>query len=123
VGLNEISWGSREGMPFSPEENKYYHSVLERWQNGETSLPVEGGESPEQVAFRLKAAFNHIMEQEAESKVLICMHGRAMRILLAQLFNYPLSNMDTFLHQNLGLYKLKATKEQVQLIAYNERNF
>ncbi|MFQ3214227.1 MAG: broad specificity phosphatase PhoE [Marivirga sp.] len=123
VGLNEISWGAREGNPFTPEENKYYYSVLARWQNGETNLPVEGGESPEEVALRQKEALRHIMAQEDETRVLVCMHGRAMRILLTQLFNYPISNMDVFLHQNLGLYKIKATKNQFQLLSYNERDF
>lgn len=122
-GLNEISWGAREGNPFTPEENKYYYSILERWQQGETTIPVEGGESPEEVALRQQIAIKHIMAQENEQKVLICMHGRAMRILLAQLFNYPISNMDLFLHQNLGLYKIRATKNQFQLIAYNQRDF
>jgi len=123
VGLNEISWGAREGNPFTPEENKYYYSILERWQQGETTIPVEGGESPEEVALRQQIAIKHIMAQEGEHKVLICMHGRAMRILLAQLFNYPISNMDLFLHQNLGLYKIRATKNQFQLINYNQRDF
>lgn len=119
-GLNEISWGAREGVPFNEETNKYYYSVLEKWQQGHTTLPVEGGESPEEVASRQKEAMQYIMSQIHEKKVLICMHGRAMRILLAHLFNYPLSVMDVFEHQNLGLYKLKATGNQYQLLDYNE---
>ena len=35
------------------------------------------------------------------------MHGRAMRILLTQLFNQPLSLMDTYPHSNLCLYLLR----------------
>jgi probable phosphoglycerate mutase len=119
-GLNEISWGAREGVPFNEETNKYYYSVLEKWQQGHTTLPVEGGESPEEVASRQKEAMQYIMSQIHEKKVLICMHGRAMRILLAHLFNYPLSVMDVFEHQNLGLYRLRATDNQYQLLDYNE---
>ena len=122
-GLNEISWGDREGNPFTEEENKYYYDILDQWKEGKVDLPVAGGESPVQVAARQKLAMEHIMDQEGEKKVLVCMHGRAMRILLAQLLNYPLSSMDVFLHQNLGLYKLKATKKQYQLVAYNQRSF
>lgn len=120
-GLNEISWGSREGNPFSPSENKYYYAMLERWRKGETSLPVEGGESPDQVAMRQLDAMKYIMSKENESRVLICMHGRAMRILLAQLFNYPLHDMDIFAHANLALYHVRATENMFQLVKYNDR--
>ncbi|WMN07135.1 histidine phosphatase family protein [Marivirga arenosa] len=122
-GLNEISWGTREGQPFTPEENKYYHSILEKWSQGETSLPVEGGESPDQVAMRQLEAINYIMQKQDEKKVLICMHGRAMRILLAQLFNYPLSNMDIFEHSNLALYHIRHTASMFQLIKYNDKSY
>jgi probable phosphoglycerate mutase len=119
-GLDEISWGTREGQPFTPTENKYYYAMLDRWKNGETALPVEGGESPDQVAMRQLEAMKHIMSKTDERKVLICMHGRAMRILLAQLFNYPLSDMDIFEHTNLGLYHIRATDNMFQLVKYND---
>ncbi|WKK78081.2 histidine phosphatase family protein [Marivirga salinae] len=121
AGLNEISWGTREGQLFTLEENKYYLAMLDRWKKGETSLPVEGGESPDQVAMRQLDAMKYIMSKEDEQKVLICMHGRAMRILLAQLFNYPLYDMDIFEHSNLALYHIRATKNMFQLVNYNDR--
>jgi broad specificity phosphatase PhoE len=37
------------------------------------------------------------------------MHGRAIRILLCQLLNYPLKSMDMFEHENLCLYLLEQT--------------
>jgi broad specificity phosphatase PhoE len=120
-GLNEISWGTREGQPFTPEENKYYYAMLDRWKLGETSLPVEGGESPDQVAMRQMEAVKYIMSKKEERNVLICMHGRAMRILLAQLFNYPLSDMDIFEHANLALYHIRATENMFQLVKYNDK--
>ncbi len=119
-GLNEISWGNREGQPFTPEENKYYYAMLDRWQMGETALPVEDGESPDQVAMRQLDAMNYIMSKENEKDVLICMHGRAMRILLCQLFNYSLRNMDLFEHHNLGVYHVRHTGTMFQLIKYND---
>ena len=106
AGLNEISWGINEGCKITPEENEYYHHMLKEWQLGNTSLRIEGGESPEDVVLRLKPAINHILAQENERTVLICMHGRAIRILLCVLLNYPLSSMDFFEHENLCLYLL-----------------
>lgn len=105
-GLNEINWGTREGMMITPQEDAYYHSVIKAWQQGETSLPIEGGESPQDVHDRQSVALHHILNQPAEQTVLICMHGRAMRILLCQMLNYPLRCMDVFEHSNLCLYEL-----------------
>lgn len=118
-GLNEISWGIREGKPFTDEENIYYKGLMQKWNGGETSVPVEGGESPEEVALRQMEAMNYIMSKDNEQRVLICMHGRAMRILLAQLFNYPLSDMEMFAHGNLAVYHIRATGNSFQLVKYN----
>ncbi|RNI22510.1 histidine phosphatase family protein [Rufibacter latericius] len=109
VGLNEISWGNREGTRITPEEDVYYFDMLRRWQHGETHLPIEGGESPQQVAERQKPVIELILSRPEEKTILICMHGRAMRVLLSQLLCYPLHQMDRFVHQNLCLYQLNFT--------------
>ncbi|MFD2202509.1 histidine phosphatase family protein [Shivajiella indica] len=103
--LNEISWGRYEGVPMTPEENKYYEHMLERWSSGDLDYAIEGGESPVLVAERLRRGIGHILSQPGET-ILICMHGRAMRILLSLLLGYDLRFMDVFKHQNLGLYIL-----------------
>src|SRR5689334_22759965 len=89
-GLNEISWGTKEGQAITPEEDAYYHWMLKQWQEGRTDLRIEGGESPEDVVRRQRPAIDHIMARTGEDTILVCMHGRAMRILLCQLLNYPL---------------------------------
>ena len=104
AGLNEISWGTKEGYKITPEEDEYYHYMLKQWQLGNTSLRIEGGESPEDVVKRMQPAIDHILAQEQEQTVLVCMHGRAIRILLCMLLNYPLKSMDMFEHENLCLY-------------------
>ena len=53
AALNEISWGSREGQRITPEEDAYYHWMLKQWQLGETGIPLEQGESPDEVDFVL----------------------------------------------------------------------
>ena len=109
AGLNEISWGTREGMRITPEEDAYYYNLLQRWRDGETGIRIEGGESPELVAARQQPFIDLILRRTEETTILICMHGRAMRILLTQLLHYPLRCMDTFQHQNLCLYQLDYT--------------
>jgi broad specificity phosphatase PhoE len=119
-GLNEINWGYREGMQITPEEDIYYHSVLDRWSKGEVELRIEGGESPVDVQKRQLEALEVILSHPEEETVLICMHGRAMRILLATILNYPLQCMDMFEHQNLGLYKLHYTGNLFRVESYND---
>lgn len=109
AGLNEINWGTREGTRITPEEDAYYHRLLQTWTEGETSLCIEGGESPDLVAARQKPFLELMLSRPEEENVLICMHGRAMRILLSQLLQYPLRCMDQFEHRNLCLYQLDYT--------------
>lgn len=105
-GLNEINWGNKEGQKITPEEDIYYHFMLEEWRKGKTNLPIEGGESPDEVTARMVPVMDQIMSRDQEKNILICMHGRAMRILLCYLLKHPLSDMDNFEHSNLCLYLL-----------------
>ena len=117
--LNEINWGNREGVKITPEEDAYYHSVLRQWQEGNITLEIEGGESPQQVFDRQTKALNIVLSNEEEETILICMHGRAMRILLCQMLNYPLYCMDMFEHTNLCLYKLNYTGSMFSVKLFN----
>ena len=119
-GLNEISWGVHEGKQITPEEDAYYHWMLKQWQNGQTHIKIEGGESPEDVVARQSAAWNYILSKSDEQTILICMHGRAMRILLTQILNYPLKSMDVFEHQNLCLYVVQGTGRMFRLEKHND---
>jgi broad specificity phosphatase PhoE len=105
-GLNEISWGTSEGKITNPENDKVYYDTIRRWADGETDLIINGGESPLAVAERQKSVLQ-IIDSRDEEPILVCMHGRAMRIILCQLLNLPLQNMDLFEHRNLCLYKLQ----------------
>lgn len=106
AGLNEINWGVWEGKALSTMGHQYYSQVISRWGNGETNYRIDGGESPEDVQARQLISIEHIMNSSNENKILICMHGRAMRILLATLLNVPLKTMDQFEHRNTSLYRI-----------------
>ncbi len=118
--LNEINWGSKEGTNITPEEDAYYHWLLKQWQSGNTSLKIEGGESPEDVAQRQVPFIQKMLSKNKEKTILICMHGRAIRIFLCQLLNYPLYSMDLFEHRNLGLYLLTYTGSMIKVEGFNE---
>ncbi len=118
-GLNEISWGTNEGKKITPDEDAYYHWMLQQWQTGNTSLRIQGGESPDEVAARQRPVIDRIIG-EKDKTVLVCMHGRAMRIILCQLVNYPLKSMDMFEHANLCLYVLKFTGSMFNIMSHND---
>ncbi|SDY34164.1 histidine phosphatase family protein [Hymenobacter psychrophilus] len=117
-GLNEIGWGTREGTRITPEEDEEYHRVLQDWHAGRTASALEGGESPDEVAARQRPFIELLTGRPHEQTVLVCMHGRAMRVLLCQLLHYPLSQMENFEHHNLGLYELEYTNS-----LFTVRNF
>jgi probable phosphoglycerate mutase len=119
-GLNEISWGKKEGQPITLEEDAYYNWMLAQWQEGNTHERIEGGESPEDVSKRQDVAIQYILSKKDEPTILICMHGRAIRILLCRLLNYPLRCMDMFEHQNLCLYELDFTGSMFSVRKYND---
>lgn len=106
IGLNEISWGVREGKIPNNRDNEYYKVLIDSWIAGETDMPSEGGESPADVIARQKPVIDLILSRPEEKTILIAMHGRAIRILLTLLLERPLNEMDTFDHANLCLYKL-----------------
>ncbi len=121
--LNEISWGKYEGMPMDHDENEYYQNMISKWAQGHLDLKIEKGESPKDVAERLKRGMEKILEED-HGKILICMHGRAIRILLCVLLNYDLRFMDVFKHQNLCCYELTfLAGKQFRLDAYRPSPF
>ncbi len=118
--LNEINWGSKEGMPFNEQDHQSYQEVTESWRRGEINRAIAGGESPKDVFIRQKVALERIMARTGEKMILICMHGRAIRIFLCLLLNYDLSHMDIFPHRNMGLYVLSYTGTMFSVDTYND---
>lgn len=112
--LNEISWGYKEGKIPNSQDDKDYNDLIQSWGLGNTHLKIPGGESPLEVAERQKKGLKAILENTEENPVLVAMHGRAMRILLTQLLNQPLSAMDQYEHANLCLYLLEYSYSDAQ---------
>ncbi|MCS7019759.1 MAG: histidine phosphatase family protein [Cytophagales bacterium] len=123
-GLNEISWGHKEGKVLSNEDDLQYFDMLKAWRNGDLTVKVPGGESPLEVAARQQVAINYIMGRPEERRVLICMHGRALRIMLSLLLETPLKDMDNYEHTNLCLYVLHYDGNKFHLkVANNTEHF
>ncbi|WP_158856880.1 histidine phosphatase family protein [Lunatibacter salilacus] len=116
--LNEISWGIYEGTPMDEKENQYYIHMLSKWNEGFLDYKIDRGESPQDVAKRLTRAIDIIRSAEGKH-ILVCMHGRAIRILMCLMLGYELRFMDAFKHQNLCCYELNQLDDgQIRLESY-----
>ena len=120
AALNEIHWGKKEGVEATLEDHDYYRKVTQLWRDGQTDVPIEGGESPEDVKERQKPALQKILSETDEKLILICMHGRAMKILLCHMMDYDLDQMDRFDHANLCLYTLTHDGNAFQIHTEND---
>ncbi|UXX78934.1 histidine phosphatase family protein [Reichenbachiella carrageenanivorans] len=117
-GLDEISWGKHEGRPYDPVMHQIYLDTIAGWANGALDMTVGGGESPLEVVVRQKEAMKYIMANEDEEHILIATHGRAMRMLVCWMLNYPLERMDVFEHANLCLYQMQYTGGQYRIVKH-----
>jgi len=105
--LNEINWGNKDGQEVSFADNTYYWNMVKKWKEGALDFKPEGGESPLDLQAKQQKALDLILARTEEDMILICMHGRAIRILLSTILHQDLRLMDTFQHENLGLYLLE----------------
>ena len=119
-GFDELDWGVNEGREATKEMKEEFYQLTKNWMNGHLHLKFPGGESPIEVNQRQNLVLQQLIEQHQNfNKILICMHGRAMRLLLCQLLNLPLSNMDNFPHSNVSLYRLKYKDGIFEMLDFN----
>lgn len=118
-GLDELAWGEWEGKPNTEEAREAFRAIVREWQLGNYHAKFEGGESPNDVAVRMAKAISHIKNQTDENIVLVCMHGRAMRLILCLLLNKPFSDMEEFPHSNTTLYRLQLDGKTFTLLEAN----
>ncbi|MGI4728866.1 MAG: histidine phosphatase family protein [Janthinobacterium lividum] len=118
-GLDEMAWGDYEGKAVSEETRGRFKKIMQSWKNGDLDVRFENGESPNEVLIRQKEAMKVIMSHPEESTILICMHGRAMRLLLCLLSNLPLTEMDNYPHRNTTLYRVNFDGEKFHIVDFN----
>jgi len=118
-GLNEISWGHKEGRILTKADDEHHHWMMNGWRSGQLHLKVQGGESPLEVQARQRKALEHILQKNDERRVLICMHGRALKIFMCTLMEHCLSEMNRYDHSNLCLYHLKYESGKFELLREN----
>ena len=118
-GLDELAWGIWEGKPNDENAICAFKGLMEQWEAGDYDAHFEGGESPNDVVKREQQALDIIKAAANEKRVLVCMHGRAMRLFLCLLTNRPIAEMTEFPHQNTTLYKVELSGNQFVITEFN----
>ena len=116
--FNEISWGINQGKSDDLED---YAKLIDTWLAGNLDNKFEKGESPNEMSVRLLKGFNKVLDDDHDT-VLLCIHGRALRILLSKIIDNDLTKMDKYVHSNTGLYILEYKNGKYEIIGSNLRD-
>tara|TARA_B100000287_G_scaffold315971_1_gene299569 strand:- start:5350 stop:5943 length:594 start_codon:yes stop_codon:yes gene_type:complete len=116
--FNEISWGINQGKSDDLED---YSKLIGTWLSGDLDNKFEKGESPNQMSKRLEKGFNKVLDDNHDT-VLLCIHGRALRILLSKIIDKDLTKMDKYIHSNTGLYILEYKDGNFDILGRNLRD-
>lgn len=121
-GLDELAWGIYEGKEATHETKDAYLAIIKRWTEGDLHEKFESGESPLDVKERQLQVLENLIEKNDDENILICMHGRAMRLFLCLLTDKPLTEMESFPHSNTTLYKVRYDGSGFSIIDFNNTN-
>ena len=116
--FNEISWGVNQGKSDDLED---YARLIDTWVAGNLDNKFEEGESPNEMSVRLVKGFNKVLDDDYDT-VLLCIHGRALRILLSKIIDNDLTKMDKYVHSNTGLYILEYKSGKYEILGSNLRD-
>jgi probable phosphoglycerate mutase len=101
--LREFHWGEYEGRVFDNSAKAELQTITQAWENGDLSRRIPGGDSPLEAQQRIHQALTQIRSKHTTGNVLICTHGRLMRIMLSSLLRSDIRQMNDYRHQNTGL--------------------
>ena len=116
--FNEISWGVNQGKSDDLED---YAELIDTWLAGNLDNKFEEGESPNEMSVRLVKGFDKVLDDDHDT-VLLCIHGRALRILLSKIIDNDLTKMDKYVHSNTGLYILEYKNGKYEILGSNLRD-
>ena len=116
--FNEISWGINQGKSDDLED---YARLIDTWLAGNLDNKFKEGESPNEMSVRLVKGFNKVLDDDHDT-VLLCIHGRALRILLSKIIDNDLTKMDKYVHSNTGLYILEYKNGKYEILGSNLRD-
>lgn len=115
-GLKEINFGAWEGLTTSEIERRYPEQIHNFWNRPGLYKPV-GGESYEQIIYRVSKVLAEIVATEWGGDVLIVTHGVTKKAIYKIVKNLPLENFwGPPLPHNASLSILEVKADQMVFI-------
>ncbi len=111
AAINEFGWGDLEGRAASAETRQIFREITDAWTRGELDKGLPNGETPVQVWARCEPFFRELFVKHKEGHILVCTHGRTLRIILSELLGYGMKDMHIFTHDNTGVNILEVPEE------------
>ncbi len=111
-GINELGWGDLEGQPSSYNTRRLFGEVIDAWAIGNIHARMPNGESAAEVLERVKPFIQHLEAQPSDHTLLVCTHGRLLRVILSYILHGGLEHMERFPNDNTGLSLTHFVPEQ-----------
>lgn len=113
--LNELSWGVLEGIQPTAEQKSLFHETIAKWQEGNVDAKIDGGESEREVWERTILFLDSLYVQHPSGNILVCSHGRTIRVILRNLFDLDMEDSLISPLHNTSLTTLTYSEGNFQL--------
>jgi probable phosphoglycerate mutase len=109
--ITEFSWGINEGTPLDELVVSNYKNMLKSWSNGNLDARIEQGESGTELLARV-SSFSEYIKKRKEEKILLCTHGRTLKMLIVHLMGWLIGDMERVKHSNAALFLLEQNGQE-----------
>lgn len=117
--ITEFSWGSNEGRPLDDIILNSYKKMLNAWYEGNLDARIPMGESGMELRERVRD-FVQELKMAEESNILICTHGRTLKMLVVEMLGLVISEMEAISHSNTALFLFFEMEGQVEMLLNND---
>ena len=119
--LDEFNWGIHEGRKPHAEHKDEFKQILKQWSEGNLLAKVDKGETPVDAWSRAESFFKLLPEKHPDQTLLLCTHGRQLRVILSSLLDGDMRHMEKYSHSNTALSIVKWPKSgQPELLKLND---
>jgi len=118
-GLIEINYGIWEGLARGEARAKW-PELQRQLHDNPSELVIPGGESFKQLALRVVAAFNKIVNAEEGKHLLMVSHQGILKVLVAELIGISYNDWSKFEIQNASYTKMTVNGGHVRVITLND---
>jgi alpha-ribazole phosphatase len=117
--LRELSFGDWEGMTYE-EMSAHSPELFDAWMKDALNISTPNGETHQQLAERVQAAFDDIKARHKDETILIVGHSGSMQTLLSLTLGVDLSRYWQFRISQASLSEMTVYEDNVVLNLFND---